>query len=259
MKKEIFLKLFKKLSELIKKGISKRKIKKNSKGQITKYFDLFVENKIISYLKKYLKIKAEIISEELKKNVVINKNIKGQKYYIIIDPVDGSDNYVFKIPFVCLAIAIFNENLKPVFSFVGNYFNGDYIIADEKKIIFRNKEKEQNNEKFAFVILSGINKKNYDRLKSITTEFKHIRAIGATVGEMMMVAKGEVDTFVDIRGKLTLENFAPFFLISKHTGNILTDDKGQKINLNDLSLSRGYNIVFSKNKSIHNRIIEKLK
>ncbi len=259
MNKKIFLKIFKDIRKLILKGISTKAIGKNSKGQITKYFDFFVENKIISYLKKKIKIKFEIVSEELKNNLIINKNIKGRKYYIVIDPVDGSDNYIFNIPFVCMAIAVFDEDLNPVLSFAGNYFNGDYIIADKKEIIYRYKPENKKNERFAFVIFSGIDKTRYYKLKKIITKFKHIRAIGATVGEMMMVAKGEIDTFIDIRGKLTLENFAPFFLIAKHTGAILTDDKGERIRLKDLSLSKGFNIIFSKNKKIHKNIINNLK
>jgi myo-inositol-1(or 4)-monophosphatase len=87
---------------------------------------------------------------------------------------------------------------------------------------------------------------------------QHIRALGATAGEMLLVARGDVDAFIDIRDKLTLENFAPFFLIAKHTDSILTDEKGQKIKINDLSLSKGYNIIFSKDKKTHYKILKML-
>ncbi len=256
---KIFFNLFKYLKKYILRGISKKEIGKNSKGQITKFFDKFIENKIIFFLKKNLKIKAEIISEELTRNVIINNKTKGKKYFIIIDPVDGSDNYILNIPFVCLAIAIFDENLNPVFSFAGNYFSGDYIIADKNKIEINKKRVGKYTESTLFFIFSGIKKQKLKNFEKIFSIFKHIRALGATAGEMLLVARGDIDAFIDIRNKLTLENFAPYFLIAEKTGAQLTDENGKKIEIKDLSLEKGYNIIFSKNKNIQKKIISLLK
>lgn len=256
MKNSLFIKLFKILRKLLLKGISKRAIKINSKGQVTKYFDKFIENKIIYYLRKNLKIKAEIVSEELNKNIMIKKNNKGEKFYIIIDPVDGSDNYLFNIPFVCLGIAVFNEKKESVFSFVGNYYTGEYILADNKKINFHLNNKSKMKKGGAFFIISHIDSKHINQLKNIVKKFNNIRAIGATVGEMMLVASGFMDCFIDVRKRLTLENFAPFFLIAKHTNSILTDMKGNEIKLKTFSLTKKYRIIFSKNMQIHNKVIK---
>jgi len=256
---KIFLKLFKYLKRYILKGISKKRIGINSKGQITKFFDKFIEDKIIFYFKKNLKINAEIISEELSQNIIINSKIKGKKHFIIIDPVDGSDNYIFNIPFVCLAIAIFDEKLNPVFSFVGNYFSGDYVVADKNKIEFSKKEKSQDTETVLFLTFSGIKKQKFKKFEKILSMFKHIRSLGATAGEMLLVARGDIDAFIDMRNKLTLENFAPFFLIAEKTGAQLTDENGEKIKIKNLSLAKGYNIIFSKNKNIHKKIVSLLR
>ena len=256
MKSFLFVKLFKNLRGIILKGISKKAIKKNSKGQVTKYFDKFIENQIISYLRKNLKIKVEIVSEELNKNIIINENNQGEKFYIIIDPVDGSDNYVFNIPFVCLGISIFNEKKEPVFSFVGNYYTGEYIFADNKKIVFHLNNNSKIKKGGAFFIMSKIDSKYINTLKNVVENFENIRAIGATIGEMMLVASGFMDCFIDIRGRLTLENFAPFFLIAKHTKSVLSDRQGNEIKLKTFSLTKKYSIIFSKNEKIHKKIVK---
>src|SRR5208283_2097649 len=113
--KKILTNAFKEIRKQLLKGLSSQKKRKNAKGQITKYFDKHTENKIISILKQKLKFRAIIISEESKEEIVINENMDNKPYYIIIDPVDGSDNYTNGIPFVSFGLAVFDYKLEPVY------------------------------------------------------------------------------------------------------------------------------------------------
>ncbi len=242
---EKFLGLFKNISERIKNGISCRPVGKNSKGQITKYFDKSVENQIISFLKKNFKYPAVIISEERKKSVC-NPGT-GKNYTIIVDPVDGSDNYVNGVPFVCMGLAVFSPYGRPFMSFCGNYYSGEYFYADSKCFYegFKRVENKEQSLLFTFSKTSG---EVCMKLPEIIENYKNVRSYGATVGELILVLKGSFSAFVDIRGTLTLENFAPFFIAEMHGKMKLQSPDGGKINVPDYDLSRGYRILAAASK-----------
>ncbi|MCX7698136.1 MAG: hypothetical protein N2114_01555 [Candidatus Goldbacteria bacterium] len=235
----------------ILKGLSAKTLIRNKKGDLTKYFDKFIENKIITELKNKCPLKAQIISEELSKSVKINKSKSGNYNYIIIDPVDGSDNYTIKIPFVCMGISIFDDKFNPIYSFVGNYYSCDWIYADENKIVFNKKYKHNYDERNKKLLIFTFSKLKLNmKMQNLLTKFDIIRSLGATIGEMMLVAMNRAEAFIDIRGKLTFENFAPFFLIAKHTSLKLVNEKGEEIKLKNFSLTKKYKIIFTNEKNL---------
>jgi fructose-1,6-bisphosphatase/inositol monophosphatase family enzyme len=257
--KKLFLQLFEDLRKEIIKGIPSRAVGTNSKGQITKYFDVYCEKKIIAGLKRFIKFRAEIVSEELKCHILINPGAKTPLHYIVIDPVDGSDNYLNAISFVCVAIAVFDENYEPVLSFAGNYFSGEYFYADTHTAVYNGRKivKPARIRRSILLTLSGSRFVKGDNLLPFVKKFYSVRSLGSTVGEVMQVIAGRFGSFVDVRGKLTLENFAPFFLAAKYGLIEMTDEKGQPIKiLSGLALDKGYDIIISGSKKLHNEILE---
>ncbi len=263
--KKILTNVFKEICKRLLKGLSNQEIGKNAKGQTTKYFDKHTENHVISILKQKIKFKAFIISEESKERIVINENMGNKPYYIIIDPVDGSDNYANGIPFVSFGLAIFDYGLKPVYSFVGNYYTGDYIYSNKKRIFLNGGKfnkiiiKKQDRGKLLFLAVKNSKFKHKDRLFNFLGKFESVRCLGSTIGEIILVIKGKATAFMDYRNELTLENFAPFLLISKLGGCEISDENGNEIILKSLSMTKPYNIIISNNKAIHDEILEKLK
>lgn len=252
------------LKPQILKGISGRKVGINNKGDITKYFDKFCETKIISMLRKSL-IRACVISEELAEPLLINSKAKTPMHYIIIDPVDGSDNYLNGVPFVCIGIAVFDENMEPLYSLAGNYYTGDWFYADRKSLFLNGRKfnavlaaaKSGNTIYFAFTN-TAVNLDNSFR-KIFLYESGQVRSLGATIGELILIIKGGAKSFIDIRNQLTPENFAPFFLIVRHTKAYFTDEHGREFKLKSKSLTDVYNVIFSNNKREHLITINKLK
>jgi fructose-1,6-bisphosphatase/inositol monophosphatase family enzyme len=242
--------VFRKCRRLIVAGLPAGRVGINAKGDVTKYFDKRIENLIISELKKNIKFKAQIISEELDKPLLINPGAKTGQHYIIVDPVDGSDNYLAGTHFVALAIAVFDAELRPVYSFAGNYYTGDHAYADSRALYFNGKKMKKPFVKppkdLLLLAVTDTKAKKPGEFLSLVHEFDIVRSFGATAGELLYVVKGEAKAFADIRGKLTLENFAPFFLIARHAGVKMTDEKGNTMKLSSLSMTRGYKLVFSQ-------------
>ena len=246
-------------------GISPRKVGVNNKGDVTKYFDRFSEKYIISALRKRSGIRATIISEELEKPLVINARLKTPMHYVIIDPVDGSDNYLSGVPFVCLGIAVFDERMEPLYSLAGNYYTGDCFYADRQKLLLNGKKFDANKASkspadiyyYAFTDTSVKMTEKFRKVFLLSSG--KVRSLGATIGELILVIKGGSRCFIDIRGKLTPENFAPFFLIVKHTNAVFTDTSGREFRLRSKKLTDEYDVVFANNRKQHRIFIKKLK
>ena len=256
--------IFRVLRKKVIKGLSGRRVGVNNKGDITKYFDKYSENFIIGRLRRF-GIRATIISEELKGPLVINPGKTSPMHYIIIDPIDGSDNYLSGVPFVCLGIAVFDANMEPVYSLAGNYYTGDCFYADKRALYLNGKKfdaagaakKPENIIYFAFTDTT-VNLSNKFRKIFLHSSGK-VRSLGATIGELMLVIKGGAKSFIDIRDNLTPENFAPFFLIARHTRACFTDERGNAFKLRSKLLTDGYNVVFSNNPQEHRKVLADLR
>lgn len=256
--------IFRVLRKKVLKGLLNHKVGVNNKGDITKYFDKYSEDFIINTLRKS-GIKATIISEELENPLVINPKKDAPMVYVIIDPIDGSDNYLSGVPFVCLGIAVFDADMEPLYSLAGNYYTGDWFYADRSVLLLNGKKfdavkasKKPNNIIYFAFTDTAVNLDNKFR-KIFLYESGKVRSLGATIGELMLVIKGGAKTFVDIRNLLTPENFAPFFLIARHTKACFTDEQGKEFRLKNRLLTEGYNVVFSNNKIEHAKTIANLK
>jgi myo-inositol-1(or 4)-monophosphatase len=257
--RDIFFALRKK----ILKGLSARAVGVNNKGDVTKYFDRYCEKFIIGRLR-LSGIKAVIISEELPGPITINPEKKSPQYFCIIDPVDGSDNYLSGVPFVCLGIALFDEKMEPVYSLAGNYYTGDWFYADKKMLklngkIFREKPGSKTNNIIYFAFHNTSVKVNADFNSLFLQGHDKARSMGSTIGEIMTVIEGGAKAFIDVRDGLTPENFAPFFLIAGHTKCVFTDAGGKPFFLRSRSLTETYNVVLSKNAGQHRKYIKMLK
>ncbi|MBN2754777.1 MAG: hypothetical protein JXR81_07920 [Candidatus Goldbacteria bacterium] len=255
---------FNRLSARVKKGISSKAVGKNSKGQTTKFFDVYCEKQIIDFLKKNIKVKATVISEEIAEPFVINHSSRTDMHYIIIDPVDGSDNYMNSVGFVCVGIAVFDSNYEPVMSFAGNYFTGDYFYADKKKAVINGKKAGIKKTSVpvrnsALLVMSNNTFKDGQALLKFTDGFESIRSLGATIGEMLQILMGHYGVFIDVRGKLSLENFAPYFIAQKYGLLIITDPYGRPLKLKGLELVTGYDVVAAVDAGFHRKMIKGLK
>ncbi len=86
--------------------------------------DLFAENIFINYLKDY----GDIFSEE---SGYISSN---SSYKIILDPIDGSDNFSSNLPYFGTSVALQKDN-KTIIAVICNLATGILTYKDENKNI----------------------------------------------------------------------------------------------------------------------------
>ena len=172
-------------------------------GDISKRVDLLAENIFIKHLKQF----GDIYSEEC-------GFLKGDgKFDIIIDPIDGSDNFVSNSPYYGTSVALKKDG-KYKAAIITNLANGDIFLKDEtklqkanlKSLVFRNLEKNVSS-KIGIFERSYCSEKIFKILKSSNIKY---RSPGAFA--LSLAYARDVD-FVIYEGSMRVYDIAAGFYI----------------------------------------------
>ena len=128
------------IREIKKNLLQIYKVKNNKKikedKSIVTMSDIMVQNIVISVLKKKLRNQFYLISEEIKKNTIINYS--KFKYIVTLDPIDGTENFYAGLPEWGISISIY-KNLNHVESCI--FLPSIGAILKTKQILKKNNSK----------------------------------------------------------------------------------------------------------------------
>jgi len=170
-------------------------------GDISKRVDLLAEDIFIKHLKQF----GDIYSEEC-------GFLEGNgKFDIIIDPIDGSNNFVSNFPYYGTSVAL-KEKGKYKAAVIANLANGDIFLKDEikfqkanlKSLVFKDLE-ENKFSKIGIFERSYSSKKIFKILKSSNIKYRSPGAFALSLA----YAK-DVD-FVIYEGKMRVYDVAAGF------------------------------------------------
>ena len=228
--------------KMLKDNIGNTKICKRKKEQdICTDIDLTVEDLILQNLKRTFP-KHNIFSEEA------GKIDKGSKFTWIIDPLDGTKNFIRRLPIYDISIALQKDN-EIIFGMVYIPETSELFYAHKDKGAFLIKalherliEKEE---------IIKLNVSNTDELKSsflhvelptaltdkkeariqdtknlINTSYR-IRSLGTSAIALSYLAMGAYEGYVDFSGTTKLVDIAAGSLIVKEAGGKITDSTGK--------------------------------
>ncbi len=233
--------------DYIRKNIEKKDIEEKGFHDYVTSVDKSVERLIIEKLQRALP-EAGFIAEE-KTNETLDK-----KYNWIIDPIDGTTNFIHKLyPFtVCIALKEYNEIVVGVVYEVGlkecfyawkgskSYLNGNEISVSK------------NNDIHKSLIAIGLPYRFFDRFDQLLNSLKYfmknssgVRRFGSAAVDLVYVACGRFDAFYEY-GLSSWDVAAGAFIVQQ-AGGKLCDFHG------------GNNYIFGKeiiatNNNIHNNI-----
>ena len=234
----IMIKASEKASKILIKDfgeIEKLQVSKKGPNDFVTNSDLKTEQIIIDELKK-AKPNYSILSEE--KGI---ENNKDENNTWIIDPIDGTINYLHGIPHFAISIALKSYDqiiagliYDPIKDemFYAEKNNGAYFNNQRIKVSKKNKI-----EDCLFVAGSKI---NYDNELLI-------RNSGCAALDMAYVASGRYDGY--FQKNLNLWDIAAGIILVKESGGILSE-----INLSNISEIK----IIASNNSINNKLLEKL-
>jgi len=203
-------------------------------GDISRKIDIVAERAVMDTIKEY-GVNCTIIAEEAGKVDLTNGKSTG---YVIVDAVDGTTNALRGIPFYCCSIAFADENrLSAVkYGVVMDLFTGDVYSASSGRGAFVNGArmhvKAHGSEGSYYVVgmnVSGVKPEKIEQLKPIMSKSNHIRHLGSNALELCIFARGLMDVFIDIRGKIRVTDMAAAYLIVKESGGILISEDGKEL------------------------------
>jgi myo-inositol-1(or 4)-monophosphatase len=229
--------------------IENLQIQSKSVGDFVTSADLKVEKSILETLKYYYP-DANYLTEE-------SGHIKGDGETIIIDPIDGTSNFIHGIPHVAIVIAkmINNEITDGV---VYNPILNEFYWASLGKGSWCNNKRlrvSKRHELTNCLVGTGIPfsdrvyDKFYTELDNLAKKTAGIRRLGSAALDLAYVSSGKIDGFWE--RDLNLWDICSGVLLVKEAGGRISEPNGNKwtTNSRDITVS---------NSLIHDKLIENL-
>lgn len=191
---------------------------------------------------------------------------RSARYTAIVDPLDGSSNFGRGLPFYCTSIGIAEgtgiRDMKR--AIVRNLVNGDVYYAERGVGATKNGKKirtsyvSELSESVVGVDLSRASMSTTVRLAPLVSSVRRQVHFGANALELCLLAEGKFEAFVDLRGKMRITDFAGAFLIASEAGAIFSAPDGKALEP-ALGLEERFGFLASANRSIHRRILDRLR
>ena len=234
--------------------IENLQIKSKNIGDFVTNTDLKVEKILIETLQYYYP-KTTYISEERGK-------IDGNDEIIIIDPIDGTTNFIHGIPIVGIVISkVLNSEITD--GVIYNPITNDFFWASKGKGAFLDEKPISVHKKTPLYKIVGINTSGASpelmkRLQPIFENHNHTRHFGANALEMAILAQGLMDIFIDLRGKIRIQDIAAGYLLVKEAGGLMLDENLNPLD-SDLSYQTRLSFVSAATQEILDEIFTEIK
>lgn len=209
------------------------------------YVDKTAESRLVTGLKELFPESGFITEEE-------TDNTKGEHFNWIIDPLDGTTNFIHQVPLYCVSVALMEDNEIVI----GVIYE---INLDECFYAWKNGEAYLNGKPIRVsagknfntsLLATGFPYYDYGRMDAYIEVFREmikatagLRRLGSAAADMAYVAAGRFEGFYEYG--LHPWDVAAGVLIVKQAGGIVTDFKG------------GNNAVFGKELICGNETIHK--
>ncbi len=169
------------------------------------------------------------------------------KTYLIVDEFDGTLNGTRGIPFAAVSIAISRtSHLQDIHtSLVYDIFRDVTYHAVRGKGAHRNGIKVRTSDRMNLhdcimsIKVAASTKECLDRLAPLLVTADHGRDFGAAALELAMLASGQLDAMIDLRGRTRVTDVAAGFMLLKEAGGEL-----HILNATDVNLRPGERVSF---------------
>ena len=236
----------------------------NPKGDRVREFDLAADRAACACLSRRFPHPVLLLSEEGEPRRFGDGE---PKFVMVLDPVDGSDNLARGIPLAGTAVALIPSG-EPIatgtvrYALVGDLFTGSRWVAERGHGAFRNSVRIRPSPVTKLEEATVSCELNHfaveARLAGMLSRVQAVRTLGCATRALSMVADGSLDAHLDVRGRLTPENFLAPSLIVGEAGGLLTDPEGKAIPAIQ-SLTERHSIVAAATPELHAALVNELK
>jgi len=241
-----------KTKDLAGTALANKQMGKGAGGDISRRIDLIAEKTVIDLIRKQ-GIESTIIGEECGR-------LDGKQGYIVMDAIDGTTNALRGTPFFCCSIAYATDFCLTavVDAAIIDLSRGDLYYASKNRGAFLNGrrifvKREPTFDSTIGINVSGVNSEIVERLTPIIAAATHIRQFGANALEMCFLARGFLDAYIDLRGKIRPTDVAAGYLIAKEAGARIYSDDGSNLE-SDLDVKTKFSYVAVANDKIREQL-----
>lgn len=258
----VVLEAIKKASVKISKDfyeIEKLQISKKGVANFVTNTDLAAEKTLIYHLQKSRPEYSFITEESGKIDSLKNTDSDQVEYKWIIDPIDGTFNFMHGIPFFCISIAlakITKEESSIILGVVHNPINNETFWGAKRLGAFlidslgmqRKIKVAGHNDYERVIYATHDNSNSTDTLKQhqdyVHSKHSKARILGASALELAYLADGRINLL--IQGKLNIWDYAAGLIIVREAGGVVKD-----LNKKDLTLSIVDGIIAGNEKLVN--------
>lgn len=201
-------------------------VEEKGKNSLVSFVDKEAEKMLVSFCEKAVPDCGFITEEE-----TINKT--GERYNWIIDPLDGTTNYLYGIPTFAISIAL-QENEKTILGVVYEVIRKECFYSIRGEAAYLNDEQIQVSDRRGIdtaLIATGFPYSEFefvDRqmqfMKTLIHEARGIRRIGTAAVDLVYVACGRFDVYFE--AKLNPWDVAAGIFIVEQAGGKVADFEG---------------------------------
>jgi len=252
---ENLIKIVQSAGKLLEDGFnSTKKVQFKGSVDLVTQYDIAIENFLKENISKLLP-EFSIIAEESSSKSVDTKKV------IYIDPIDGTTNFIHKIPFCAISVAVWIEGRAEI-AIVYNPILNELFYAKRNEGAFCNRKKisvTSTNSLQHSLLATGFPYTKVEKgkdyrwtlksLENLLPYTQDIRRLGAASLDLCYVASGIFDGFYECN--LKPWDVAAGILLVEEAGGMVTNHKGKSYSFKDpiIVATNGYN---------HNALIEKL-
>lgn len=220
--------------------------KTNHQDLVTQY-DVLVQEFLIKKLK-------EIYPDHgfLGEEATADLNLKD--YNFIIDPIDGTTNFIHGLMLSAISIGIAYKNQDIIAGLILNPYNNELFTAEINKGAFLNSKPINVSERSFKEATIGFGVSPYNRVfldktyqvvKDCMQECRETRRMGSAALDLAYVACGRFDGFFEFQ--LFPWDFAAGYILIKEAGGVVSDFNGNQPNFYQKTpLLAGNQIVYKK-------------
>lgn len=198
---------------------------------VTRY-DTRVQEFLIDRLSKALP-EAGFLAEESDDGQGV-RTCPGQSYCFVIDPIDGTKNFIHDLEMSCVSVGLLCEGV-PVLGMINHPYAGRTCYAVAGGGCFSNGAPVSASRRIPSMGLAGIGTSPYDKEKSgkltvalfekMLTRFSDVRRTGSAALDFSLVASGKLDAFAE--AKLSPWDYCAGYLLTTESGGVCTDFNGR--------------------------------
>ena len=240
-------------------------VQTNARGDVTKEFDFLAEGRIIDRCAREIPDPVRILTEERGE---VRTRSGPARWTLIVDPVDGSENFARGNELSCVSLALLPGEELPrpedvSVALVGGIFSGTIYEAKKGSGAWRNGEPIRSartttlSEALVTIDFNFRGSPSVACLFSLLRSIKDARRFGSAAFEFAAVASGGVDAYVDVRDTLSPENYMAAYLIVTEAGGVVSDRLGWPL-APIHSMTQGQSIVAAATGPLHSAILEVL-